>query len=44
MIDILTWFIGAFILGVYATSVYTFFKEKREKEAKRKRHMDKFNR
>tara|TARA_R110002020_G_scaffold457483_1_gene674394 strand:+ start:301 stop:435 length:135 start_codon:yes stop_codon:yes gene_type:complete len=43
MIDVLTWFIVALILGVYSTSIYAFFKDKKTMEAKRKRHMDKFN-
>tara|TARA_Y100001963_G_C6441443_1_gene291580 strand:- start:335 stop:469 length:135 start_codon:yes stop_codon:yes gene_type:complete len=44
MIDIITGIIVFFILGVYGASVYTFFKEKKEKDAKRKCQMDKFNR
>tara|TARA_R100000152_G_C6781585_1_gene216405 strand:- start:864 stop:995 length:132 start_codon:yes stop_codon:yes gene_type:complete len=32
-----------FIVGVYAASAYTYFKDKKAKEAKRKRQMDKYN-
>jgi len=36
MINIVIWFIVLLILGIYGASIYTFFKEKEEKEARRK--------